>query len=101
MSRSENDKGGQPVNEEDDEKDNKEVEQLADEEEEGILGVLVVKVHLVQVHVLSMIMSRNVAGALCVLSVFVVQVHLVQHFLGGSIFSGQVFHGALCQKMIL
>ena len=99
MSRSENDKGGQPVNEEDNEKDNKEVEQLADEEEEGILGVLVVKVHLVQVHVLSMIMSRNVA--LGGLGVLVVQVHLVQHFLGGSIFSGQVFHGALCQKMIL
>ena len=71
MSRSENDKGAQPVDEEDNEKDNEEVEQLADKEEEGVLGVLVV------------------------------QVHLVQHFLGGSTFSGQVFHGALCQKMIL
>ena len=70
MSRSEDYKGAQPVDEEDNEKDDEEVEQLADEEEEGVLGVLVV------------------------------QVHLVQHFLGGSIFSGQVSHGALCQKMI-
>ena len=53
-----------------------------------------------QVQVLSMIMSRNVAGALCALSVFVVKVQLVQHFLGGSIFSGPVFHGVLCQRMI-
>ena len=35
-----------PVNQEDNDDDNKEVEKLTEEEEEGVLGVLVVKVHL-------------------------------------------------------
>ena len=36
----------QPVDQEDNDDDNKEVEKLTEEEEEGVLGVLVVKVHL-------------------------------------------------------
>ena len=36
----------EPVNQEDNEDDDKEVEELAEEEEEGVLGVLVVQVHL-------------------------------------------------------
>ena len=36
----------QPVDQEDNDDDNKEVEKLTEEEEEGVLGVLVVKVYL-------------------------------------------------------